>query len=314
MKIKKYLKPVMVVAGVSTITGLVGIHTYREDLQRQGLEVYVIDLKYGHSIFIRTSEDERILINGGYNTEILNKLAYHLPFYSRRIDTIIATNMDKNSIGGLVPVIERYSISKVYLPRYYQDYDRYSSSTSPVGYSFLKLVTEDKGLVIDEIGAGDILSLRGGVEIEILFPMDDYKFKYSKSSPPLLLFNIKYQGKNISYFGNAGSRTQNTLASNWHSTSTDALISIGGNKPGFITKLMAQNLKPQNLIYSEKDSKTPVGEISAIKSKSSKKDNLEYIVSSHRYNINDRTVKISISKEKIAITNLDDDSFLGESD
>ena len=308
MKIKKYLKPVMVVAGATTLTGLVTMYTYNEDRHREGLEVYVIDLKFGHALFVRTPDDKRILINGGYNTEILNKLAYHLPFYSRHIDTIIATSMDKNSIGGLIPVLERYSVAEVYLPKYHDTYNQTTTGTDSIYRSFIDLVSRTLSLPVSELKFGDHIPLSQDLTLDILFPVERSSFKYAKSSPPELLFNIKYKEKVITYLDNISQKIQNYLAFNWMGDYTDVLIYFGGNRPGQVTKLLNENFKPKYLIYSEKDRSTQTKNSSS--NTKTKKDNISQISSGDRYNMENKTVKINITNEKITITKLDSDSFL----
>jgi hypothetical protein len=73
-------------------------------------ELYVFNTPGNPSIFIRTPQDQRILINGGSNSSIIRYLTSVLPFYSKRIDQVVALSDDKDDVTGLVSVRERYEI------------------------------------------------------------------------------------------------------------------------------------------------------------------------------------------------------------
>ena len=300
MKIKKYLKPVMFAVGASTLTGTVGLFKYYEELHRDNLMISVIDLKFGHALFVRTPEDKRILINGGYNNEILNKIAQYLPFYSRRIDTIIATDIDKNSLGGLIPILERYLVSNVYIPKYSLSNLAISSSTDETADTFFKTLYGSSYIQTNKLKSGDRIKLSDSVSMDILFPLEPSKFKYSKSSPPKLLFNITYGDHVVTFIDNVGSKIQNLLAYNWLESHSDILIYTDGNKPGAVTKLLSQNLNPDYLIYSQKPKNT--SEQKQNSKKRLQKDYIDYIREDHRFNFNDKTIKINLTKEKITIS------------
>ncbi|MCX6760897.1 MAG: MBL fold metallo-hydrolase, partial [Candidatus Nealsonbacteria bacterium] len=77
------------------------------------LEVNFFDVGQGDSIFIQTPSRYQIIIDGGPNSIVLEKLAQEIPFWDRTIDLMILTHPEKDHISGLLDVLKRYKIENV---------------------------------------------------------------------------------------------------------------------------------------------------------------------------------------------------------
>ena len=78
----------------------------------QKLHLIACDVGQGDAILLSKGFTQ-ILIDGGPNSKVLDCLSGNLPFWDRTIELIIATHADKDHIGGLVDVIERYSVNMI---------------------------------------------------------------------------------------------------------------------------------------------------------------------------------------------------------
>jgi competence protein ComEC len=68
----------------------------------------------GDAVFLRTSDDIRVLIDGGPGENILQQLPKALPLLAGdRLDVVILTHPDADHLEGLIPVLERYKVQKV---------------------------------------------------------------------------------------------------------------------------------------------------------------------------------------------------------
>src|SRR3989344_5906076 len=74
------------------------------------LKVTVLDVGQGDSIFIETPAMRHILIDGGPDTSVLEKLSRQLPFWQRRLDMVILTHPDADHVAGLLHVLKRYRV------------------------------------------------------------------------------------------------------------------------------------------------------------------------------------------------------------
>lgn len=74
----------------------------------QSLKVVFFDVGQGDSIFIETPKGTQVLIDGGPNSKVLEKLNEQLPFFDRSLDLVILTHPDADHLAGLVEVLKSY--------------------------------------------------------------------------------------------------------------------------------------------------------------------------------------------------------------
>lgn len=98
------------VLGVVAMLSLVAVYAYG---QTNSLEVHFFDVGQGDAIFIEMPDGRQILIDGGPNDKVIEKLNSVMPFWDRSIDMIIATHADADHLTGLVPVLEHYDVDVV---------------------------------------------------------------------------------------------------------------------------------------------------------------------------------------------------------
>lgn len=72
------------------------------------LAVHFFDVGQGDAIFIELPDGRQILIDGGPNEKVVEKLNEVMPFWDREIDMMIATHADADHLAGLVPVLTHY--------------------------------------------------------------------------------------------------------------------------------------------------------------------------------------------------------------
>ncbi|XOB40404.1 MAG: ComEC/Rec2 family competence protein [Candidatus Nealsonbacteria bacterium] len=76
----------------------------------QFLEVNFFDIGQGDAIFIETPKRYQILIDGGPDSSILEKLGKEMPFWDRTIDLVVLTHPEHDHISGLIEVLKRYKV------------------------------------------------------------------------------------------------------------------------------------------------------------------------------------------------------------
>ncbi|MDP2967482.1 MAG: ComEC/Rec2 family competence protein [bacterium] len=77
------------------------------------LEVIFFDVAQGDAIFIKTPQGHQILIDGGPDSVILEKLGKELPFYDRTIDLVILTHPESDHLTGLLDVLRSYKVKNI---------------------------------------------------------------------------------------------------------------------------------------------------------------------------------------------------------
>jgi len=79
----------------------------------KGLRIYFLNIGQGDSVFIETETGKQILIDGGPDNGVAQRLSEAMPFWDRTIDLIILTHTDHDHIAGLPEVLKRYQVKGI---------------------------------------------------------------------------------------------------------------------------------------------------------------------------------------------------------
>ncbi len=268
-------KPVVIAATAGLLILGVGGYVWRQEHRPQNLEVYIFDLPSGRSMFVRTPDDYRVLIDGGSGPGVIRELTKLLPFYSRRVDALICTDPVGKNVNGLIAVLDRYQVDKVFVPKVTDQSLGLASSTDQAYEVFLERV-KNSSVVLKEISAGDRVWLGGKVRLAANFPVEvgtdedrnsRPEFVYSLASSPEILFSLKYSNSSLVFIGGASRKVQEYLAT---AASGDIVgVDVLVVSHSALKTNMSQNLlnltSPKYLIYSKRpadhDPPDPSGKI-----------------------------------------------------
>lgn len=127
------------------------------------LKVVFIDVGQGDSILI-SEGSQQVLIDGGKDGKLLlEKLGKQIPFWDRKIETIIETHPDADHVGGLIEVFRTYQVESVM-----QTAMRSQSQTFKV---LSQAIADEKSEII-EGRSGQVIKFASGAEIDIIFPFE----------------------------------------------------------------------------------------------------------------------------------------------
>ena len=125
------------------------------------LEVHFFDVGQGDSIFIETPSGQQVLIDGGPDATILEKLSQNMPFYDRSIDLVILTHPDADHLTGLVKVLEYYQIDHILTP---------GLKKETATYQRWQEIIREKDISLTKAQAGQKINFGNGLIMEILWP------------------------------------------------------------------------------------------------------------------------------------------------
>jgi len=126
------------------------------------LRVVALDVGQGDSILITTPLHQRILVDGGPDMALLERLGEELPFFDRRIDLLILTHQDSDHITALPALLDRYNISHALLTGTANMNSRYAAFLDGIKQSGAAIIIADAEHDID---------FGGGVLLDILWPI-----------------------------------------------------------------------------------------------------------------------------------------------
>jgi len=119
------------------------------------------DVGQGDAALIQTKAGQTILIDGGPDRKILQKLGKSLPWDKRTIDVVILSHPHADHLSGLIEVLKRYQVQQILTTGVLH--------TTPEYLAFLQLI-KDKHIPIQTVQAGQVFNLAGDVKIDILWP------------------------------------------------------------------------------------------------------------------------------------------------
>jgi competence protein ComEC len=129
--------------------------------QNNFLEIIFFDVGQGDAALIRTPENHLILIDGGPDSTILEKLAQEDYFWNQKIDLIVLTHFHKDHFFGLKKVIEKYDVQTILSTN--------AIEKTPAFDQWLEIISESKAEII-RARAGQTVKT-GNFSINILYPL-----------------------------------------------------------------------------------------------------------------------------------------------
>lgn len=125
------------------------------------LEADFLDVGQGDAILIKTPKGQTILIDGGPDNKVLEKLGKYLSPIQKRIDIILLTHPHADHVAGLIEILRRYDIGLVILSGADLKTDNYNQ--------FLTAV-RDNGAEVLIASAGDAVHFDKNAELDIISP------------------------------------------------------------------------------------------------------------------------------------------------
>jgi len=166
--------------------------------KKEFLTVAFLDVGQGDAIYIQAPNGNDMLIDGGGSEGVLRSLSKVMAPSDRNIDVVFATHPDQDHIGGLVSVLDRYTVSNFFDPGVVNN--------TLVYRELAKRVAEKTNYVVARKGMK--IFLQENVVAEILFP--DRKIEGDTNNASIVL-KISYGTTDILLTGDAGKGVERHL-------------------------------------------------------------------------------------------------------
>lgn len=156
------------------------------------LSLYFFDVGQGDSTMIKQGNWEMI-IDGGPDRSILEKLGKYLSYTDRSIEVMILTHAHADHVDGLVEIMNRYQVDKIYFNG--------SLHTAPGYLEFLKIIKE-KNIDAEIIDGPQELSWDNGLRLQFLAPMKSfYQVRPENINNSSLVFRLVYGSGTALFMG-----------------------------------------------------------------------------------------------------------------
>lgn len=132
---------------------------------KKQLEVDFLDVGQGDAILIKSPYGQNILIDGGPDKSIINKISKNLPFWDRNIDLMILTHPHDDHVTGLIEVLKRYQVKKIIYTG--------ASHTAPNYIAWLNEIRKRK-IPLTIINHPQNIKLGDNCEFKIIYPLKSF--------------------------------------------------------------------------------------------------------------------------------------------
>lgn len=86
------------------------------DIHSNQLEIVMLDVGQGESVFLRTPDNHKIIFDGGPDDSILSQLGSLLSPWDKMIDLVILSHNHSDHYVGLIGLLHRYKINNLWMP------------------------------------------------------------------------------------------------------------------------------------------------------------------------------------------------------
>lgn len=193
------------------------------------LEVNFLNVGQGDAILIETPQRHQILIDGGPDSTILEKLGNEMPFWDRSIDLVVLTHPERDHISGLIEVLKRYKVNYILWTGVLRDTAEYKEWLRAVE----KEVREGADIKIAQAGQRIILWKSDLHNLwksdlhnymEVLFPFEDLEGKeYKNSNNTSIVARLVFDQNSFLFTGDAYKSVERKLIENQFHLGSDVL-------------------------------------------------------------------------------------------
>lgn len=182
-------------------------------LPDEKLHIVFCDVGQGDAELIVKGEVQ-ILIDGGLSgSKVLDCLARNMPFWDRRLELVVNTHPDKDHVGGLDDVLERYQVSKLLA---------HDVEASGKDYKRMMELAGERGVeVVSPIGT-KLLKV-SGIELEILWPDESWITDLENMNGGSIVLMVKYGQLRALFTGDIGHKEELALWARGVLTKIDVL-------------------------------------------------------------------------------------------
>lgn len=170
----------------------------------QKLKVSFLDVGQGDAIFIQTPSGKSMLVDGGPNNNILAKLAREMSYFDRDVDVIEETHPDADHITGLIPVLEKFNVKQIILPKVMSDTKIYDDLNTHI---------KNEQSETHVAQSGDIIDFHDGVIVKVIYPSSNYIVKKNDTNDASVSVEVIYGDETFLLTGDLPSTEESKLIS-----------------------------------------------------------------------------------------------------
>lgn len=164
----------------------------------RNLIVKVYNIGQGDSIFIRTPDNYKILIDGGPNNKVVDYLNKELGLNDRELDLLVLTHPQADHMYGLIETIKKFNVKKLITSDVKNNTSMYKLWIDTLNNSHLKP---------QFVFAGESITLSDQVKMQIVWPVEA-KPRSTDLNDACVVIKLTYGNFDMLLTGDADQRVQ----------------------------------------------------------------------------------------------------------
>jgi competence protein ComEC len=133
---------------VTCITAFTSIYLLTQSHKQKTLQIVFLDVGQGDAMLITTPNHRQIIIDTGPQNNLGQKLASHMSASDRSLDLVIMTHPDLDHVGGMLSLLDRYSIETIIHSGLRAGAPIYSAIAEKIQEQKIPTITGESGQVI----------------------------------------------------------------------------------------------------------------------------------------------------------------------
>jgi competence protein ComEC len=162
------------------------------------LEAVFFNVGQGDAIFIKTPQGHQVLIDGGPDAAILEKLSREIPFWDRDLDMVILTHPDKDHLFGILEALKKYKVENIVWSGLaeentaeFKEWQKFKAEESREGAKEVK------------VSAGQRI-IAGSAAFSVLYPFSGQKKTKSEDNEDSLALRLDFKDNSFIFCGDIG--------------------------------------------------------------------------------------------------------------
>lgn len=187
------------------------------------LKVEFFDVGQGDAEFIETPLKQQVLIDGGPDLSILEKLGKAMPFYDRYIDLVILTHPEQDHLNGLIELLKRYNVGVIITTGVVRDTEQYKEWINTI---------KEKKIPVYIAQMGGEVNFSENLKLDILYPLENLAGeKISDSNNTSIVSKLIYGDFEVLFTGDIEKSVENKIVASGQNLQSDIIkIAHHGSK------------------------------------------------------------------------------------
>lgn len=179
---RRVLVPSFVVALAAMLALTLWLVPEQRSVQSHELRFTALDVGEGDAILVQTPNGSDVLIDGGPDATVVERLSRHLPPSDRDLELVVLTHPDADHVNGLAIIASQFRIDRVL--------ETGVRAKSKADGAWVAEVRRQKSEVTDA-AAGTSLTL-DGVRFDVLWPVSDADVQEESGNDTSVVLRVTY--------------------------------------------------------------------------------------------------------------------------